>query len=93
MTTTIITTRAAEARRLRACREAAGLTQRELALAAECSLTTVANVENGAVPTRSAVLDRIRAVLDPEDDADRGRHPGPLKEAAGAGDRSPTRAA
>jgi predicted transcriptional regulator len=62
--TTIITERSAESRRLRAQREAVGLTQRQVAVAAGCSLSTVANVEAGCVPSRSEAIGRIRAALD-----------------------------
>lgn len=74
---TTITTRGADVEHvdpaeLRAKREAAGLTQRELARAAECSLSWVANAEGGYVPRTSPTLDRVLAVLggDPENDSD-----------------------
>jgi len=61
---TIITTAAAESQALRARRVAAGLTQRQLAAAAEVSLTWLANIEAGCVPTQSEALGRIRTALD-----------------------------
>jgi predicted transcriptional regulator len=58
--TTITTVTAAE---LREARAQAGMTRAELARLAGCSLTFLANVEQGAVPRRSPTLDRVRAVL------------------------------
>jgi predicted transcriptional regulator len=63
MTATIITGRADVARVLRTRRLAVGLTQRELAAAAGCSLTWLANIEAGCVPTQSEALKRIRQAL------------------------------
>jgi transcriptional regulator with XRE-family HTH domain len=61
MSTTIVTT-TAEAIRDR--RLAAGLTQRQLAVLADTSLTTMSNIEAGLVPrNRSDALVRILAVL------------------------------
>lgn len=53
-----------EADQLRSRRLAAGLTQRQLAAAAEVALTTLANLEAGCLPKRSAALPRLRAALD-----------------------------
>jgi len=61
--TTIIPQRADEAARLRARRRAVHLTQRQLAAAADCSLTTLSNIEAGCIPARSEVLGRILAAL------------------------------
>jgi transcriptional regulator with XRE-family HTH domain len=61
--TTITTTPGSD---LRATRERAGITRAELARRAGCSLTFLANVEQGAVPRRSPTLDRVRAILDEE---------------------------
>lgn len=49
---------------LREQRLAVGLTQRELAAAAGCSLTFIANVEHGCVPRSSDVLPRIEAAIE-----------------------------
>ena len=51
-------------RELRAAREAAGLTRAQLAGMAECSLSSLDAIEQGAVPKRSAVLERAFAVLE-----------------------------
>jgi len=48
---------------LRKLRRAAGLTQRELALHAECSLSWIANAEGGYVPRASVTLGRVLDVL------------------------------
>jgi predicted transcriptional regulator len=45
-------------------RIAAGMTQRELAIAADCSLPSVGNLEAGVLPRRSEVVPRILAALD-----------------------------
>jgi predicted transcriptional regulator len=45
-------------------RIAAGLTQRQLARAADCSLPSVANLEAGLLPQRSVVVPRILRALD-----------------------------
>lgn len=49
---------------MRAARERAGITRTELARLAGCSLTFLANVEQGAVPRHSPTLDRVWALLD-----------------------------
>lgn len=48
---------------LRRLRQRAGMTQARLAALAACSLTTIQNIEAGAVPRQSAALDRINRVL------------------------------
>lgn len=48
---------------LRASRERAGLTRARLAGLAGCSISTLAAIEQGAVPKRSGVLDRVAEVL------------------------------
>jgi transcriptional regulator with XRE-family HTH domain len=45
-------------------RIAAGMTQRQLAIAAGCSLPSVSNLEAGVLPRRSEVVPRILAALD-----------------------------
>lgn len=59
-TTTTITNTGAD---VRSRRRAAGITQRELAVEASCSIGSVANLEAGVVPRRSEVLDRILEAL------------------------------
>jgi predicted transcriptional regulator len=49
---------------IRARREAAGLTQRQLASAARCSLTFIANIEAGCGPRKSRVMPRIFDAID-----------------------------
>lgn len=49
---------------LRAARGRAGLTRPQVATLAGCSLAHLANLEQGAIPNRSAALGRIRVVLD-----------------------------
>lgn len=61
---TITTTPAAEAAAIRTRRLSLGLTQRQLAARAACSLTWVANIEAGCVPNRSDAIERIYAALD-----------------------------
>ncbi len=48
---------------LRELRLRVGMTQAQLASRAECSLSMIAVIEAGAVPRRSAVVGRLRAVL------------------------------
>ncbi len=63
MPTTAIATTTAGA--LRERRLAAGLTQRQLAVLADISLTTMSNIEAGLIPrNKSHALLRILAVLD-----------------------------
>lgn len=50
--------------RLREARESAGITRVTLAGLAGCSLGALASIEQGAVPRRSAVLERAWAALD-----------------------------
>jgi predicted transcriptional regulator len=40
-----------------------GLTQRQLATLAGCSLTFLTNIENGCVPRKSPTLERVLAAL------------------------------
>lgn len=44
-------------------RVAAGLTQRELAGEAGCSLAWIANAEGGYIPARSEILGRVLTVI------------------------------
>jgi transcriptional regulator with XRE-family HTH domain len=44
-------------------REQSGLTRAQLACIADCSLAHLSNLEAGAVPRSSAVLDRVLVVL------------------------------
>jgi hypothetical protein len=65
--TTTTTSRSNPTRRiaddLRSERARLGITPASLAAAAGCSLSQLANIEAGAVPRQSAVLDRVRAAL------------------------------
>ncbi|MFT4035543.1 MAG: helix-turn-helix transcriptional regulator [Patulibacter sp.] len=49
---------------LRARRERLGMTRAQLAALVGCGLTQLGNIESGAVPRRSAVLDLAEGVLD-----------------------------
>lgn len=69
---------------LRGFRRAAGLTQRELAQAAGCSLSWIANAEGGYIPRTSDTLKRVLEALKVETPAlDTPRSP----KADGAGPR------
>lgn len=48
---------------LRAAREGVGLTRAELAYRAQCAISSLGFMEAGAVPERSAVLDRAWGVI------------------------------
>jgi predicted transcriptional regulator len=61
---TTITARLTESAAIRARRLALGLTQRQVAARTGYSLTWIANIEAGCVPTRSDAVERILAVLD-----------------------------
>jgi transcriptional regulator with XRE-family HTH domain len=50
--------KSARGQHLRAAREQAGLTRAQLAGIARCSISSLGFIEQGAVPERSAVLDR-----------------------------------
>jgi transcriptional regulator with XRE-family HTH domain len=50
-------------RRVRASRQAAGISQEELASRIEMSVETVSNIERGVAPTRVATLAEIAAAL------------------------------
>lgn len=52
------------AKQLRARREALGVTQRDLAVKAKCSPSTINNIEAGCVPRRGTMLDRLNRALD-----------------------------
>ncbi|MGI8623714.1 MAG: helix-turn-helix domain-containing protein [Solirubrobacteraceae bacterium] len=51
---------------VRSARQAVGLTRAQLAVRADCSLASLGNIEAGVIPRRSAVLERVAAVLAPE---------------------------
>lgn len=53
---------------LRARRKAAGLTQAQLARAADCSLSIIGHFEAGAIPKRSLVLSNVLAALTARED-------------------------
>jgi predicted transcriptional regulator len=63
MTTNSTTNAGRIAADLRARREQVGLTRTRLAGLAGCSPTTLANIEDGAVPKHSEALERALAVL------------------------------
>jgi len=63
-------------RDLRAERERAGLTRADLAARVDCSLAMLGNLEAGAIPKRSAVLERVYAVLAALNDERRVHQPG-----------------
>jgi transcriptional regulator with XRE-family HTH domain len=58
------TTTSETGRDLRSARAEAGLTRAQLAGLTGCSLAALGNIEQGAVPKRSRVLDRALAVID-----------------------------
>lgn len=62
---------------IRARRESLGLTRPELAVAARCSLTWLANIEAGCLRRHSEVLGRINVALDA---AEHQRHQDPSNE-------------
>jgi transcriptional regulator with XRE-family HTH domain len=62
MATTTTQSKASEA--IRTWREAAGLTQTELAGRVGCSLTFLGNLERGYVPDHSPTLSRVLDVLE-----------------------------
>jgi transcriptional regulator with XRE-family HTH domain len=59
-----VTDTADTAAEIRAARERAGLTRAQVAARAGCSMSMLGDIEAGAIPKRSAVLDRVRTVLD-----------------------------
>jgi transcriptional regulator with XRE-family HTH domain len=75
LTTTQRTTIPAAASELRTARERVGLTRAQLAGLAGCSLSTITNIEHGAVPRRSAILDRLQAILDGMSSQEEGSRP------------------
>jgi transcriptional regulator with XRE-family HTH domain len=58
---------------LRAARERAGLTRCQLAGLAGCAISSLGFIEQGAVPARSAVLDRAWAVIEQLENERAGR--------------------
>jgi len=58
------TTTSETGRDLRSARAEAGLTRAQLAGLTGCSLAALGNIEQGAVPKRSRVLDRALAVIE-----------------------------
>jgi predicted transcriptional regulator len=71
---------------VRTRRQAAGLTQAQLARLADCSLAFVGNLEAGYMPRRSPTLARILAVLDDMNDNDPATTRGRVEESAEDGD-------
>jgi transcriptional regulator with XRE-family HTH domain len=68
---------------LRSARKRAGLTRAQLAQLADCSLASLANIEQGAVPKHSAVLERALAIIN-ERDLDRASQGDPMDASRGA---------
>jgi transcriptional regulator with XRE-family HTH domain len=66
-----------------ALRKRAGLTQAQVARAANCSLAFIGQLEAGVLPRRSEVLPRVIAVLN---DASPAGEPGSVTTSAGVGD-------
>jgi transcriptional regulator with XRE-family HTH domain len=86
------------AEQIRADRKSVGISQRELALLAECSVATIANLESGLVPNRGQVLPRVLKTLADlqsgerhaegaasQDDEGRPAEGAPVQESAGRG--------
>jgi transcriptional regulator with XRE-family HTH domain len=69
-------------RRLRNAREAAGLTRIELATMVGCSLSQLGNIEQGAVPRRSRVLEAAFAAIESVND-ERPHQAGAVQESRG----------
>jgi len=76
-------------RRLRKEREAAGLTRAQLALLTGCSLTSLGNIEQGATPRRSRVLEEAFAAVARFNDERRAHEPGAVQDRAGRRERAP----
>lgn len=76
---------------LRNARLAAGLTQAQLAVRADCSLGSLGNMEAGVIPRRSAVLERVVVVLSSTNEGPAGN--GTLEKAEHTADVEPTQAA
>jgi transcriptional regulator with XRE-family HTH domain len=78
------TTTGTDGRRLREARERAGLTRAELAALINCSLAHLANIEQGAVPKRSRVVQAARTALANlrENDDDPASTPGRVEKSA-----------
>lgn len=66
--------------RLRAERERLGITRARLAQLARCSLTSISNIEQGAVPERSRVLDAAFEALYALKDERRPSEAGAVKD-------------
>jgi len=76
MTTYSITTIGGQVKSdFRVRRERAGLTRARLAGLVGCSTTSLANIEDGAIPKRSAVLERALSVIAAHEDEAPGHHP------------------
>lgn len=88
------TTTTTDGHDLRRLREEAGLTRAQLAALADCSLTALGNIEQGAVPKRSRVLEAALATIaahHPSTQRTQGDDPGLAKtvdEATGNGSES-----
>ena len=74
-------------RSLREARLQVGLSRAKLAGLADCSIASLANIEQGAAPRRSAVLERAWAVLEAIGELEGSRAPGDIAP-PGAAQRS-----
>lgn len=86
---TATTTSSRAGRDLRAERKRAGLTRVQLAALVGCSLAQLANIEQGAIPKRSRVLEDAFAALADQHDDDPAPSPGRVEESAGQGRHVP----
>jgi transcriptional regulator with XRE-family HTH domain len=90
MNASAIAERRSKAQEIRELRRAAGITQRELAILADCSVGTIANLENGEIPKRGEVLPRVLQTLaDLENDEGRPPKGAPVQESATPGRHVP----
>jgi transcriptional regulator with XRE-family HTH domain len=76
------TTTSARGRCLRRARERAGLTRAQLASLIGCSLAQLANIEQGAVPKHSRVLEAAFDTIKSLEDDDPATTPGRVKASA-----------
>lgn len=63
-------------------RKRVGLTRTRLAALVGCSTTSLANIEDGAIPKRSAVLERALAVIAAHEDERPAAGPGAVTTSA-----------
>jgi len=72
---------------LREAREHVDLTRAQLAELASCSIASLGNIEQGAVPKRSQVLEDALAAIARVNDERRAYEPGAVQESPGQGRR------